>query len=255
MNLTDKVAIITGGSSGIGGAIANDYAKAGAKIIIAARALDPLIRKNEELEKLGAESDYVQADVSSEKDVKKIKQLALERFGQIDILVNAAGITMVSPAEELTIENWQKCMDINSTGTFMMCQEAGKVMIANGGGKIINITSIVAHAGIPNRAAYAASKGAVRQLTENLALEWGKHNIQVNAISPGYVSTPLFEDLVKKGVHDKAKLEARIPLGRLAQPEDIAGPARFLASEASNYVTGVILKVDGGWLVNGHLEC
>lgn len=255
MNLANKVAIITGGSSGIGGAIATDYAKAGMKIIITARSLEPLQKKKEELDKLGAETDYIQADVSNQKDVQRITKRAIDHFGKIDVLVNSAGISMASPAEELSLENWQRCLDINSTGTFMMCQEVGKEMIANKSGKIINITSIVAHAGIPNRVAYAASKGAVRQLTENLALDWGKHNIQVNSISPGYVSTPLFERLAEQGAHDKEALIARIPLGRLAKPEDIAGPACFLAAEESDYVTGVILKVDGGWLVNGHLDC
>ncbi|RBW69307.1 SDR family NAD(P)-dependent oxidoreductase [Bacillus taeanensis] len=255
MNLKDKVAIVTGGSSGIGGAIASRYAKEGANIVIAARSLDSLKAKKEELKELGAEVEAVQADVSKEEHVKRIKEKTLERFGKIDILVNAAGMTMVAPSEQLTLENWNKCMDVNSTGTFLMCREVGQEMIdTKRGGKIINITSIVAHAGIAKRAAYAASKGAVRQLTETLALEWGPYNINVNAISPGYVSTPIFQDLVRKGIHNPDLLEARIPLGRLAQVEDIAGPALFLASSESDYVTGVILKVDGGWLVNGHLN-
>ncbi|WP_158734600.1 SDR family NAD(P)-dependent oxidoreductase [Alteribacillus sp. YIM 98480] len=255
MRLGNKTAIITGGSSGIGGAIATAFAKEGASVMITARTESALKEKREELADLSPSADYIAGDVSKEIEARHIVQTTKERFGSVDILVNAAGMTKVSPAETLSLNEWNQCMDINSTGTFLMSQQAGQKMIEQGtGGKVINITSIVAHAGIPKRAAYAASKGAVRQLTETLALEWGKHNIQVNAISPGYVRTPIFDDLVKKGVHDPSQLEDRIPLGRLANVDDMAGPALFLASSESDYVTGVILKVDGGWLVNGHLS-
>lgn len=127
-------------------------------------------------------------------------------------------------------------------------------MIERGeGGKIINITSIVAHAAIPERAAYAASKGGVMQLTQNLAVEWAKHNIQVNAISPGFIRTEIVQDLINKGIHQPEKMIARIPAGRLGEVDDLAGPAVFLASSDSDYVTGVILKADGGWLANGYV--
>ncbi|SDH76328.1 gluconate 5-dehydrogenase [Alteribacillus persepolensis] len=255
MRLKHKTALITGGSSGIGGAIAAAFAKEGASVMVAARTEEALRKKAQELTKWNGSINYIAGDVSNERDVKHIVQTTKKLFGSIDILVNAAGITMVSPSEELHINEWNKCMDINATGTFLMSQETGRQMIEqHTGGKIINITSIAAHAGIPQRAAYAASKGAVRQLTETLALEWGKYNIQVNAISPGYVQTPLFNELAEKGEHNVTQLENRIPLGRLAYPEDIAGPATFLASSESDYVTGVILKTDGGWLVNGHLS-
>jgi len=255
MKLKGKVAIVTGGSQGIGGAIATRFAREGANLVIAARTLEVLERKKSELEEIGVEVLAVSADVSNEDDVKLIVSRTIERFGKVDILVNAAGISMAVPSEELSLENWNKCMNINSTGTFLMCREVAKEMIkANSGGKIINITSIVAHAGIPKRAAYAASKGAVRQLTETLALEWGKYNIQVNAISPGYVKTEMFMKLAKQGIHNIEALEERIPAGRMATPDDMAGPAVFLASSDSDYVTGVIMKVDGGWLVNGHLK-
>jgi glucose 1-dehydrogenase len=255
LKLKNRIAVITGGGSGIGGAIAVRYAQEGAKIVIAGRSLDKLNKKKAEIEALGGEVIIVDADVSKEEDVFKIKEKAKAAYGGVDILVNAAGITMVAPSHELSLENWNKCMDINSTGTFLMCREISKLMMdSQRGGKIVNITSIVAHAGIPQRAAYAASKGAVRQLTQTLALEWGKYNIQVNAISPGFVSTDLFKELVKKGVHNPTLMEARLPAGRLAEVEDMAGPAVFLASSDADYVTGVILKVDGGWLINGHLN-
>ncbi|SDI40134.1 SDR family NAD(P)-dependent oxidoreductase [Alteribacillus bidgolensis] len=255
MRLKNKAALITGGSSGIGGAIATAFTKEGASVMITARTEASLKEKTKELNELGASTDYIAGDVSKEKEAEQIVQTTKDRFGSVDILVNAAGMTMVSPSESLSLDSWNRCIDVNSTGTFLMSRLVGKQMIKQiTGGKIINITSIAAHAGIPQRAAYAASKGAVRQLTETLALEWGKYNIQVNAISPGYVRTPIFDNLVEKGVHDPAQLEDRIPLGRLANAEDMAGPATFLASEDSDYVTGVILKVDGGWLVNGHLS-
>lgn len=253
MRLAGKVAVMTGGATGIGGAIATRFAQEGARIVVAGRTLAKLEQKAASL----GESDVlvVQADVAKEADAIRITEQALAAFGRIDILVNAAGISMVAPSTELTLEKWNACMDINATGTFLMCREVGKAMIAAGmGGKIINITSIVAHAGIGMRAAYAASKGAVRQLTQTLALEWGKHNIQVNAISPGYVATELFNELARKGLHKPELMVARLPAGRLAEPEDMAGPAVFLASSDSDYVTGVILKVDGGWLINGHLD-
>lgn len=255
MKLHGKTALITGGARGIGGAIARRYAEEGAAVIIADLNEKDIEFQLSRIRSEGCTAEAVTGNVSIENDVKRMCTEALSITGKIDILLNAAGITMVSPSEKLSLDNWNKCMNINSTGTFLMCREAGNAMINEGtGGKIINITSVTAHAGIPERAAYAASKGSVKQLTQVLAVEWAKHNIQVNAISPGFIMTEIVRGLIEKGVHNPKKLEARIPAGRMGLPEDIAGPAVFLASPDSDYVTGTVLIVDGGWMANGYLD-
>ncbi|CAG7614812.1 SDR family NAD(P)-dependent oxidoreductase [Paenibacillus allorhizosphaerae] len=255
MLLKGKVAIVTGSGRGIGGAIARGFASEGASVVLVSRTLEQLAEQERQIRSLyGAPVLKVVCDVSSEEQVESLAAAAIAEFGRIDILANCAGITMVAPSEELPLENWHKCLSINLDGTFLCCQKVGKHMIERGGGgKIINITSIVAHAAIPKRAAYAASKGGVMQLTQNLAVEWAKHDIQVNAISPGFIRTEIVQDLIDKGIHKPQLMEARIPAGRLGEVDDMVGPAVFLASSMSAYVTGVILKADGGWLANGYV--
>lgn len=253
--LAGKTAVITGGARGIGAGIARGMAREGANLVLISRTASELDAQAKRIQEQSAvQVETVTADVGKPEDVKRIMEEACAAFGQIDILVNCAGITMVAPSEELSLENWHRCLRINLDGTFLCCQEAGKRMIERGeGGKIINITSIVSHAAIPERAAYAASKGGVMQLTQNLAVEWAKHNIQVNAISPGFIRTEIVQDLISRGIHKPELMEARIPAGRLGEVDDLAGPAVFLASSDADYVTGVILKVDGGWLANGYV--
>ncbi|WP_199616046.1 SDR family NAD(P)-dependent oxidoreductase [Paenibacillus alkalitolerans] len=255
MLLQGKVAIVTGAGRGIGAAIARGYAREGASVVLASRTMEQIEEQAERIRaEYGASVLPVACDVKEEAQVEELVRKTVEAFGSIDILANCAGITMVSPSEELTLENWHKCLSINLDGTFLCCKHAGKQMIAQGqGGKIVNITSIVAHAAIPQRAAYAASKGGVMQLTQNLAVEWAKHNIQVNAISPGFIRTEIVQALIEKGVHKPAVLEARIPAGRMGETEDMIGPALFLSSSMSDYVTGTIIKADGGWLANGYV--
>lgn len=255
MRLQGKVAVVTGSGRGIGGAMARGFAREGANVVLVSRTMSQLkeqeawIRANTPASVLS-----VEADVGSEEDVQRIVEESLNAFGKIDILANCAGITMVSPSESLSLENWHKCLRINLDGTFLCSKKVGAHMIERGeGGKIINITSIVAHAAIPERAAYAASKGGVMQLTQNLAVEWAEHNIQVNAISPGFIRTEIVQDLIDRGIHKPERMVARIPAGRLGEVDDLVGPAIFLASQDSNYVTGTILKVDGGWLANGYV--
>lgn len=253
--LTNKTAIVTGSGRGIGAAIARGMAKEGANIVLVSRTKEQLLEQAEEINSYGVQTLVVEADVASEADVANVCEQASNRFGQIDILVNAAGITMVSKSEELSAENWHKCIEINLTGTFYMCRAVGDHMIKqNNGGKMINITSITAHAGIPQRAAYSASKGGVMQLTQSLAVEWGRYDIQVNNISPGYIITEMVERLIKQGIHNPRQMAKRTPAKRMGQPEDIVGPAVFLASSLSDFVTGQTLIVDGGWLANGHLD-
>ncbi|MDP5274056.1 SDR family NAD(P)-dependent oxidoreductase [Chengkuizengella axinellae] len=254
MRLKDKVAVVTGSGRGIGAAIARGFAQEGAHIVLISRTASQLEKQAEFIKQYGVQHLSIEADISKEKDVISIRKKVMEQLGRIDILVNAAGITMVSKSEELSLENWTKCLDINLTGTFLMCKELGGQMIeAANGGKIINITSIVSHAGIPERAAYSSSKGGVKQLSQTLAVEWAKHNIQVNTISPGFIVTEIVRDLISKGIHKPEKMVARIPAGRMGEVEDLAGPAIFLASSESNYVSGTTLIVDGGWMANGYV--
>lgn len=253
MLLEKKVAVVTGAGRGIGGAIARGYAKEGAAVVLVSRTAGQLQEQAELIRgRYGVPVLTVPCDVSREDEVQAMVEKALAEFGRIDILANCAGITMVAPSEELTLENWHKCLNINLDGTFLCSKHVGAHMIGRGGGgKIVNITSIVAHAAIPQRAAYAASKGGVMQLTQNLAVEWAKHNIQVNAISPGFIRTEASQALIDKGIHKPELMEVRIPAGRMGEVDDMIGPAVFLSSAMSDYVTGIILKADGGYLASG----
>lgn len=254
MLLENKVAVVTGSGRGIGAAIARGYASEGAAVVLISRTMDQLTAQAERIRgQYHVPVLTVACDVSQEDQVESMVAQVVEKFGRIDILANAAGITMVSASEELSLENWHKCLSINLDGTFLCCKHIGKHMIERGGGKIVNITSIVAHAAIPKRAAYAASKGGVMQLTQNLAVEWAKYNIQVNAISPGFIRTEIVQDLIDKGIHKPELMVARIPAGRMGEVEDMSGPANFLSSSMSDYVTGIMLKADGGWLANGYI--
>ncbi|CAM3384726.1 SDR family NAD(P)-dependent oxidoreductase [Marinicrinis lubricantis] len=255
MLLANQVALITGSGRGIGAAIARRFAAEGASIVVSSRTAEQIEEQAAHIRQAYSVPVLaVPCDVSDPAQVQAMVEQVIQHFGKIDILVNCAGITMVSPSEELSLENWHRCLSINLDGTFLCCQMVGKQWISQGtGGKIINITSIVAHAAIPQRAAYAASKGGVMQLTQNLAVEWAPHGIRVNAISPGFIRTEIVQELIDKGIHKPEKMVARIPAGRLGEVEDIAGPAVFLASSLSEYVTGTIIKADGGWLANGYV--
>jgi NAD(P)-dependent dehydrogenase (short-subunit alcohol dehydrogenase family) len=255
MRLKGKVAIVTGSGRGIGAAIARGFAREGASVALVSRTKAQLEEQAERIQDIAEIKPLiVQADIGEADDIEKLVETVISEYGKIDILANCAGITMVSPSESLSLENWHKCLKINLDGTFLCCQKVGQHMIKRGGGgKIINITSIVAHAAIPERAAYAASKGGVMQLTQNLAVEWARYNIQVNAISPGFIRTEIVQDLIDRGVHKPDKMIARIPAGRMGEVDDVVGPAVFLASQEADYVTGVVLKVDGGWLANGYI--
>ncbi|MCL6600353.1 MAG: glucose 1-dehydrogenase [Alicyclobacillus macrosporangiidus] len=248
------MALVTGAGRGIGAAIARGFAQEGANLVLVSRTREQLDRQADWMARVTSTRPVVvTADVGVPEDVERAVLAAMEAYERIDILVNAAGITMVSPSESLSLEDWQRCLKTNLDGTFLFCQHAGRVMIRQRSGKIINITSITAHAAIPERAAYAASKGGVLQLTQNLAVEWAKYGIQVNAISPGFIRTEIVQELIEKGIHKPDRLVARIPAGRMGEVDDLVGPAVFLASDDSNYVTGIALRVDGGWLANGYV--
>jgi len=248
-SLEGKVAIVTGSSRGIGRAIAEGLARAGAAVTVNGRDPDTTRSVATEITAAGGKSLAVPADVSSAADVERLIQTTVATFGHLDILVNNAGISpYFKPAETMTEAEWDDIMKVNLKGVFLCCQSAGRVMIRQKSGRIINMSSIGSKVALPRLVAYCSAKGAINQLTRVLAVEWASHGIRVNAIAPGYVDTDL-----TKGLSDNPKrlepMLRQIPLGHLGIPADIVGAAIYLASDASSYVTGHILDVDGGWLV------
>jgi NAD(P)-dependent dehydrogenase (short-subunit alcohol dehydrogenase family) len=245
-DLTGKVALVVGGHGGLGKAIALGMADAGADVAIASRNLQELKATAKEIESKRRKSLALSVDVVDAKQVERMVEDMLKVFPRIDILVNGAGLAIRKPADTFPIEEWQRVMDVNTRGTFLCCQTVGKSMIKQKSGKIINISSVRGRYGLPvGYAAYCASKGAVDTLTRTLACEWAKHNVLVNAIAPTVVETELTKELLADVEYAKT-MKARIPMGRWALTEDIVGPCIFFASDASNFVTGQILYIDGG---------
>ncbi len=247
-DLSGKVAIVTGGSRGIGKAIAEALGEAGARLVITGRRDQWLTPAAGELAARGFECRAVLADVTRPDDVERTVQAALDAYGHLDILVNNAGQTWGQPAEEMPLEKWRQVLDVNLTGIFLMSQAAGRRMIERGaGGHIINIASVAGLGGGDPEAtktiAYNASKGGVISFTRALALEWGRHGILVNAIAPGWFPTRMSSAVIERH-HER--FAARSALGRVGDLEEIKGAAVFLASAAASYITGQTLVVDGG---------
>ena len=245
-DLTGKVALVVG-VGGIGRAQALGLTRYGADVIVADYAPERSEKLAGEIGALGRETLALAVDVTQESSVIEMVDGAMAAFGRIDILVNAAGINIRRPdSATFPIDEWQQIMDVNTRGVLLCCQAVGRVMIAQGGGKIINLSSTRGRYGTPRGcAAYCASKGAVDSLTRTLACEWARHNVLVNALAPTVVETE-FTRMILQDPRAAGHLRSTIPLGRWAQPEDIVGPTLFLASGASDYVTGQILYVDGG---------
>ncbi|MGD0781115.1 MAG: SDR family oxidoreductase [Dehalococcoidales bacterium] len=245
-DLTDKVALVVGGHGGIGKAIALGLADAGADVAVASRNLEALKGVVKEIEAKGRKSMAIAVDVTDEKQVNAMADKVVKAFGRIDILVNGAGLAIRKPADTFPIDDWQKVMDINTRGTFLCCQAVGRVMLQQKSGRIINISSVRGRYGLPaGYAAYCPSKGAVDTLTRTLACEWAKSNVLVNAVAPTIVETDLTKDALADPAYAK-QMRDRIPMGKWALPEDIVGPTVFFASDASSFVTGQILYIDGG---------
>jgi len=245
--LKNKTALVTGASRGIGKAIAIAYAQAGADVIVVASNKENTINTVSEIQALGKSAYAVACDQSNSTSITQALNDIESISSRVDIVVNSAGIISRAPAEEYSMESWQKVIDTNLNGVFHICRELGKNMLEQGSGKIINIASLLSFQGGIRVPAYSASKGAVALLTKALANEWANRGIQVNAIAPGYIATDNTEALRADAERNQAILD-RIPAGRWGEAEDLVGAAIFLASSASDYVNGHILTVDGGWM-------
>jgi NAD(P)-dependent dehydrogenase (short-subunit alcohol dehydrogenase family) len=247
-DLTGKVAIVTGGASGLGQAIAEGYAQCGASVGVVDVARDGAREVAKEIERHGGQVIAVACDVRDPDEVRAAVGEVTARFGEIDILMNNAGIGYRCKAEEMTDTMWDRVLDINLKGAFFFCREVGRVLIHQGrGGRIINMSSIAGIVGLETgNANYSASKGGLIAMTRCLAIEWAKHQILVNAIAPSHTKTPLIETLMKEKPETERYFLGNIPLGRLGEPAEIVGPAVFLASDAASFVTGQVLVVDGG---------
>ncbi|MBU0546969.1 SDR family oxidoreductase, partial [Patescibacteria group bacterium] len=246
----NKVAIITGARRGMGKADALLLAKEGAKVVVSDISLEDCQAVVDEIEKEGGEAIAVKCDVSQKQEVDNLFQKTVEKFGQIDILVNNAGIAEFKPFLEMTEEEWDRTLDINLKGYFLCAQAAAKEMAKQKSGVIINIASVAmgqVGVGFPNIVHYCASKGGIAAMTEAMALELAPYNIRVNAIAPGMIETPMI-DSIKQDPKAMDGMLARVPLGRLGKPEEIADLVVFLASDKSSYITGSIVVIDGGWL-------
>ncbi|TXC91479.1 SDR family oxidoreductase [Metabacillus litoralis] len=247
-DLTGKTAIVTGGGRGLGEQIAEGLAEAGANIVLCSRKKEACDVVASRLSESGVgEAIGLKCDVTSQEDIKNVVEETINKFGRIDILVNNSGATWGSPAVDMPIAAWEKVMNVNVTGTFLMSQEVGKHMINQGSGKIINISSIAGLGGTDpmfmDTIGYNTSKGAVITFTKDLAAKWGRYNINVNSIAPGFFPTKMSKAIIENG---NDYFMNRTPLKRYGSNQDLKGAAVFLATAASDYITGDVLVVDGG---------
>ncbi len=246
-DLTGRVALITGGSRGLGKEIAEGFGEAGAQVVIAARREQWLRPAEEELRAAGIDCLALVCDITRPEQVHACIRAAVDRFGGIDILVNNAGISWGAPALEMPLEKWHQVLETNLTGTFLVTQEVGRLMIARRSGKIINVASLAGLLGDPpeilDAIGYSAAKGGIVALTRDLAVKWARHNVFVNAIAPAFFPTRMTQAVL---AHAQPDVEATTPLGRIGRPGEIKGVAVFLASAASDYITGQVIAVDGG---------
>lgn len=245
-DLTGRRAIVTGGGSGIGRAIALGFAASGASVAIADLHLESATAAADQIHGLGRSALAIQADVSEPEQVNQVLNTTVAELGGVDILVNAAGINIRRPALELSDDEIERVLRVNLMGVLHCCRGIGRHMVERGAGSIVNLSSIMGAISAPRSLAYITSKGGVTQLTRALGVEWATTGVRVNAVGPGYCRTPLLDQVLQDAAW-VTRIEQRTPMGRLASPEEIVGPVLFLASDAASYVTGTVLYVDGGY--------
>jgi NAD(P)-dependent dehydrogenase (short-subunit alcohol dehydrogenase family) len=247
-DLSNRVALVTGASKGLGKAIALALAGAGADVALCARNREDLTAVKASVEALGRRAEIYCVDVLNKQVVDDSVKATLESFGHIDILVNNAGVNVRKPVLELSAEEWDLVIDTNLKGYFLMAQAVVPHMLSRGTGKVINMASILGAVALPSQLAYASSKGGVVQMTKVMALEWARQGVQVNAIGPTYFETPLVAQLRNDPERFNFIVE-RTPMGRWGQPDELAGLVIFLASHASDFITGQTIFIDGGWTI------
>jgi NAD(P)-dependent dehydrogenase (short-subunit alcohol dehydrogenase family) len=249
MDFSGKAVLITGGASGIGRASTSLFAGSGASVAVS----DINEEKTREAAlELGNQHVAAPGDVADEASVAGIVEAARAGLGKIDILINCAGVSdTFAPTLEQSMAHWQRIIDINLTGTYLTCRAVAGEMLERGEGAIVNISSIAGLVGLPYRNAYTASKHGVAGVTKSLASEWGHRGVRVNAVSPGYVATPMVKDFISKGLVDEKAIQRRTPMGRLATPEEIGNVMMFLASPLASYINGAVIPIDGGYVGYG----
>ena len=250
-NFHDKIALVTGGSRGIGKAIAIAFGEAGATVVVAARNVNLLGEVVKKIQAIGGNAFYVKCDLTRDEDIFTLVTKTIERYGRIDILINNAGISpWVKKSEEVTKEMWGEVIQANLLAPFLLCREAGKIMMKQNWGRIINIASVGGLVALPRQIAYCATKGALIQMTKVLAIEWAeKYNITVNVIAPGYFATDLTEGMRASDKISK-NLLLRNPSRRFGEADEVVGAALYFASESASYTNGAVLIVDGGWMAS-----
>ena len=250
LELNGKTAVVIGGTSGIGRAIAHGLAEAGADVVPTSRRMEQVEEAASEIEERGRRSLRVTSDVSDRASLQTVLDETIAAFGKVDILVNSAGRTKRAPTLDFSEEDWNAIMETNLTGTLRACQVFGRHMLERGYGRIINIASLSTFVALYEVAAYSASKAAVASLTKSLAIEWASRGVCVNAIAPGVFRTALNQKLLDESERGR-EFQLRTPMRRFGKVEELAGAAVFLASDAASFVTGEVLTVDGGFLASG----
>jgi NAD(P)-dependent dehydrogenase (short-subunit alcohol dehydrogenase family) len=247
-SFADKVVLVTGGTSGIGKATAIEFARAGAKVVLSGRREEEGAKVVAEIKKLSSDAAFVRTDVAKDADVKKMVNFTVDKFGKIDIAFNNAGVEWKGPLDQATEAEYRRIFDINVWGVLNSMRHEIPVMLKNGGGAIVNTSSVAGHVGLPQESVYIASKHAVEGLTKSVALEFAKQNIRINAIAPGVIATEMIDRFAGDELRVRDQLVSITPVGRLGTSEEIASAVLYLASDGSKFATGTSLVVDGGFI-------
>lgn len=247
MRLKDKVMLVTGGGAGIGQATVLYSAREGAKVVVVYRGEAGRVETERMLQEQGGEGLFIQADVRKEADWQRVMGIVEEQYGRLDVLFNNAGVMQSKPVTEVSVDEWDDLLNTNLKGTFLGAKHGIPLMIKSGGGSIINMASTLGLAGYPNRATYSAARGGIIALTRQLAIDYVQHNIRANCICPGLVLVARIRGYLERGEWSAEELLKETPMGRFAEPREIAAAVVFMASDEASYMTGSTLIVDGGW--------